>query len=186
MKRFAHQPILFSKNHDSIAIEPVLEACVVRFLINESVVVRKGRESFTPRGRGRHRALSCSDLERAFTGRESGLTALLNHSPTEYREAAGGGRLSHRAHPRWPDLPARRHPTYVQLLNAAPSGFGGLALSEHDWLYQQGCWQFDGACTVQLPAGDCGSRARCTLTSARLPLPCAISRSAAMRRVENG
>ena len=124
MKRFAHQPTLFSKNHDSIAIEPVLEACVVRFLINESVVVRKGRESFTPRGRGRHRALSCSDLERAFTGRESGLTALLNHSPTEYREAAGGGRLSHRAHPRWPDLPARQHPTYVQLLNAAPSGFG--------------------------------------------------------------
>lgn len=78
-------------NHDSIAIVPPLEAQGIRFLINESVELRHGSETFTLAGVDDTIHYRASDLERALAGRASDLTVLLNHSPTEYRQAAFAG-----------------------------------------------------------------------------------------------
>lgn len=79
-------------NHDAVAMVPPLEAGGVRFLLNESTTIRRGRDSVCLAGIDDPNIYRTHSLHRALRGvPPHRMKILLSHSPAIHREAAASG-----------------------------------------------------------------------------------------------
>ncbi|MBV9287956.1 MAG: metallophosphoesterase family protein [Hyphomicrobiales bacterium] len=79
-------------NHDSIAMVPDLEALGISFLLNESVAIKKGKDSVYLAGVDDAHFYRADNIEKAAADiPEEGVSILLSHTPEIYRQAAHAG-----------------------------------------------------------------------------------------------
>jgi predicted MPP superfamily phosphohydrolase len=79
-------------NHDSIAMVPDLEAMGINFLLNESVVIRRGEDAVYLAGVDDAHFYRADNIEEAAADiPEQCVSILLSHTPEIYRQAAHAG-----------------------------------------------------------------------------------------------
>lgn len=79
-------------NHDSITMVPDLEALGVRVLLNECVVIERGKASIYLAGVDDAHFFRADNIEKAAAGIPQGcVSVLLSHTPEIYRQAAHAG-----------------------------------------------------------------------------------------------
>jgi hypothetical protein len=79
-------------NHDSIAMVPDLEALGINFLLNESVAIKRGKDSLYLAGVDDAHFYRADNIEKAAADiPEQSISILLSHTPEIYRQAAHAG-----------------------------------------------------------------------------------------------
>jgi predicted MPP superfamily phosphohydrolase len=120
-------------NHDFIEMVPPLEAMGVRFLLNESVTVRRGEDAVCLAGVDDPHYYEADNIQKVATHLEQGTSAiLLAHSPEIYRKASACGF----------DLVLSGHTHAGQI--CLPGGIPLLVNARIPRRWKRGAWQYQG------------------------------------------